>query len=140
MKTLSSPFQALLSTLGLSLLLALTLVVSSVWAKTDIRHVTPTEAAQLLAEDPAIQILDVRTGWEYKRGHLEGAVNENYYSFSFKKNLHKLDKDVTWIVHCKTGVRSGKTLPIMEELGFKQVIHMDGGIDAWRAASLPEVK
>ena len=48
-----------------------------------------------------------------------------------------LDKETTWLVHCKSGVRSGKTLPLMKKLGFKSIIHMDGGINDWRAAELP---
>lgn len=131
-----------------ALLLSLTLAVSSLWAQDqkdaaasfDVRHVNASEASEVLNADPDIRVLDVRTGWEYGRGHLDGAVNVNYYSLSFRKNLDKLDKDVTWLVHCKTGVRSGKTLPIMQELGFKHVVHMDGGIDSWREAGLPTVK
>ena len=103
-------------------------------------HVTAVEAAQLLAQKPNIKVLDVRTGFEYKRGHIEGAVQINYYSFSFKDKLSTLDKETTWLVHCKSGVRSGKTLSLMKELGFKSIIHMDDGINGWRAAKLPETK
>ena len=103
-------------------------------------HVTAVEAAQLLAQKPNIKVLDVRTGFEYKRGHIEGAVQINYYSFSFKDKLSTLDKEITWLVHCKSGVRSGKTLSLMKELGFKSIIHMDDGINGWRAAKLPETK
>ena len=100
-------------------------------------HVTASEAAQLLEEKPNIKVLDVRTGFEYNRGHIQDAVQINYYSFSFKEKLSMLDKETTWLVHCKSGVRSGKTLPLMKKLGFTSIIHMDGGINDWRAAELP---
>ena len=103
-------------------------------------HVTASEAAQLLEEKPNIKVLDVRTGFEYNRGHIQDAVQINYYSFSFEKKLSMLDKETTWLVHCKSGVRSGKTLPLMKKLGFKSIIHMDDGINGWRAAKLPEMK
>ena len=103
-------------------------------------HVTAVEAAQLLDEKPDIKVLDVRTGFEYKRGHIEGAVQINYYFFGFEKKLSALDKETTWLVHCKSGVRSGNTLPLMKKLGFKSIIHMDDGINGWRAAKLPETK
>ena len=99
-------------------------------------HVTPVEAAQLIDQNVEIKVLDVRTGWEYKRGHVEGAENLNYYSFGFKKALNMLDKKTIWLIHCKSGVRSGRTIPIMKEAGFESIIHMDGGFDAWKEAGL----
>ena len=102
-----------------------------------VRHVNAEQAAAILKQDPSVHILDVRTGLEYKFGHIEGAENINYYGFSFKKKLAKLDKNVTWLVHCKVGVRSGKTLPLMKEAGLTSIIHLDGGIDAWKDAGLP---
>jgi len=101
-----------------------------------VRHVNAVEAAQILKHNPNVKILDVRTGWEYNRGHLKDAVNLNYYSLSFKKSLRKLDKKTIWLIHCKTGVRSGRTIPLMKEAGFENIIHMDGGIDSWREAGL----
>ena len=85
-------------------------------------------------------MLDVRTGFEYNRGHLLDATNINYYSFSFEKQLDKLDKNTTWLVHCRTGVRSGKSLPIMKSLGFESIIHLDGGIVAWTDDGQPVQK
>lgn len=103
-------------------------------------HVSATEAAQLLKERQNINVLDVRTGFEYNRGHIEGAVHINYYSFDFKEKLSALDKDTTWLVHCKSGVRSGKTLPLMKKTGFTSIIHLDGGINSWRDAELPTTR
>jgi len=104
--------------------------------KNGVLHVSPAEAAQLIEQNTDIKVLDVRTGWEYKRGHVKGAENINYYSFSFKKSLNKLDKNTIWLIHCKSGVRSGRSIPIMQEAGFQSIIHMDGGFDAWREAGL----
>ena len=101
-----------------------------------VRHVTAAEAAEILQKHPSVKVLDVRTGIEYNRGHITDAVNLNYYSFSFKKNLEQLDKNTTWLVHCRTGVRSGKSLPIMKALGFTSIIHLDGGTSAWTKAGL----
>jgi len=104
--------------------------------KNGVRHVDANEAAQILAHNADVKVLDVRTGWEYKRGHIKDAVNLNYYAFSFKKNLEKLDKKTIWLVHCKSGVRSGRTIPLMQEAGFENIIHMDGGFDDWRRSGL----
>lgn len=105
-----------------------------------VRHVNATEAAEILQKYPSVRVLDVRTGPEFNRGHISAATNINYYSFSFKKKLEKLDKSVTWLVHCRSGVRSGKSLPILKSLGFESIIHLDGGIVAWRKDGLPTQK
>lgn len=102
-----------------------------------VRHVSATEAAEILKKYPSVKILDVRTGIEYNRGHISDATNINYYSFSFKEKLAKLDKNITWLVHCRSGVRSGKSLPILKSLGFSSIIHLDGGTSAWTKSGLP---
>ena len=109
-------------------------------AELKVRDVSAAEAAALLSENPDIGILDVRTGFEFNRGHLEGAVNLNYYSRKFKSQLDELDKEKTWLVHCRSGVRSSKTLPIMKRAGFTNVIHLNAGILDWLRADLPVVK
>ena len=106
----------------------------------NVRDVSAVEAAELLKSDPDIKVLDVRTGFEFNRGHIENAVNFNYYSRKFKDNLDTLDKNITWLVHCRTGVRSGKTLPLMKAAGFTNIIHMQDGIVDWTKSGLPVVK
>jgi len=102
-----------------------------------VRHVNAAEAKQVLDSDTDIVVLDVRTPVEFKLGQLEDAININYYSFSFKNQLSKLDREKTYLIHCHTGVRSGRTIPIMLAAGFKNIIHMDGGFKSWKDQGLP---
>ena len=109
-------------------------------AELEIRDVNATEAAELLKNNPKIKVLDVRTGFEFNRGHLKDAINLNYYSRKFEDKLNELDKNTTWLVHCRSGVRSGKTMPLMKAAGFTSVIHLVDGILDWKNAGLPLVK
>jgi len=102
-----------------------------------IQNVTVNAAAELIDQNPDIVILDVRTPVEYWYSHIENAVNINYYSFSFNSQLRQLDRNKTYIVHCHSGVRSGNTLPLMQEAGFNKIYHMNGGFSAWKSADLP---
>ena len=124
-------------TVGLYICLLFSCVVN---AELEVQDVSATEAAELLKNNPEIRVLDVRTGFEFNRGHLKDAVNINYYSWSFEKQLAELDKNVTWLLHCRTGVRSSKTLPLMKAAGFTSVIHLTDGIVDWFDAGLPVVK
>jgi rhodanese-related sulfurtransferase len=79
-------------------------------------------------------LLDVRTPEEFASGHLDGAVNVDFYSADFATSLAALDRDDRFLVYCRTGNRSGSTLELMEQLGFQDVHHLDGGIVSWSTA------
>ena len=98
------------------------------------RHVNAIEAAEILKKYSSVQVLDVRTANEYSQGQISNAVDVDYYSSSFEHQLDQLDKNTTWLIHCRTGVRSGNSLSIMQSLGFTSIIHLNGGISAWTQA------
>jgi len=102
--------------------------------------VSADDAAAVLADAPDdLVILDVRTPEEYAEGHLEGAVLVDFYDADFADQLAELDPDVPYLVYCRSGNRSGQTLPIMEQLQFGSASDIDGGIIAWADAGLPIV-
>ncbi len=108
-----------------------------------IEDVTPGEAYALIQENRGNKdfiIIDVRTPEEYADGHIEKAVNLDYYSETFRSELDKLDKSKTYLVYCRSGRRSAGALDMMKELGFDKVYNMAGGILEWEAAGLPVVK
>jgi len=97
-----------------------------------VKHVEALEARTLLASNPDIQVLDVRTKGEYKRGHIDGAIRNNYFSFNFKQRLRELDLNTPYLVHCKSGHRSSGAVKVMRKEGFTNIYHLDGGYDAWK--------
>jgi rhodanese-related sulfurtransferase len=108
-----------------------------------IKNITPDEALVLIEknkDNSNLVILDVRTDKEFKGGHIENAINLDFYSETFTDDLNKLDKDKIYITHCQAGGRSAKTLEIMEDLGFIEVYNMEGGIAEWKKKGLPTVK
>lgn len=74
-------------------------------------------------------ILDVRTQREFDYGHLENAIFVDIYQKSFKEEINKLDKEKTYYVYCKTGIRSRSAVNYMLQSGFKKVCNLDGGIN-----------
>lgn len=85
-------------------------------------------------------VLDIRTPQEFQDGHIEGAVNVDYYSPTFVAYLEKLDKAKTYFVYCRVGRRSAEAIRVMTQKGFKNIYKTSGDIVAWRAAGLPLVK
>jgi len=78
-------------------------------------------------------LLDVRTPEEYGFGHLDGALNINWYDTDFKDSVSTLDHSKTVYVYCKAGGRSAKAAAAMREMGFKNVVNLLGGYDAFIA-------
>ncbi|KAF2956924.1 rhodanese-like domain-containing protein [Marinitoga sp. 38H-ov] len=112
------------------------LVINFFIPKQEFQNISPKEAYDLILKEDVI-ILDVRTPGEFNSGHIVNAINIDYYNSSFKSELSKLDKNKTYIIYCRSGNRSGKTLDIMKELGFKNVYNISGGILSWNSYNLP---
>lgn len=92
--------------------------------------VSPGDAA-VLAEDPEITVVDVRTPEEFADGHVDGAVLIDFYDDDFAEQLAELDPDGTYLLYCRSGNRSGQATAIMTELGYDRVYDLDGGVIAW---------
>lgn len=109
----------------------------------DGRLLDPAEAAEFLRQhrdDPAFIILDVRTEGEFRQGHIEGATLLDYHAQDFRNRFAQLDRDAIVFMYCRSGNRSSHVLNMADELGFKAVYDLRGGILAWNAAGLPLAK
>lgn len=82
-------------------------------------------------------ILDIRTPEEFASGRIANSQNIDFYAADFKNNLEKLDKDKEYKIYCNSGNRSESAKKIMEEMGFKNVVELRGGIQAWMSNGLP---
>ena len=100
------------------------------------------EAFELIQSNqgnPDFVIVDIRTPEEFNEGHIEGAVNVDFYAETFREDLDKFDKSKTYFIYCRSGNRSGRAMPIMKDLGFKEVYNLSVGIKEWVAEGLPVV-
>ena len=108
-----------------------------------IENITPKDAYKLIEkhkDNENFIILDVRTPGEFKQGYIKNAKNIDYYSETFRDELNKLDKDKTYLIYCRSGNRSGRTLRVMQELDYSTVYNITGGILQWYAEGLPITK
>ncbi|MEM9838845.1 MAG: rhodanese-like domain-containing protein [Pseudomonadota bacterium] len=105
--------------------------------KNGVVHVDAKEAAELLEARDDVIVLDVRTLGEFEKARIEGATQIDFRSSEFKSKAAKLDPNATYLVHCRSGGRSGRSLSVLKELGLENLYHLDGGLLGWEAASLP---
>lgn len=107
---------------------------------TQVKHVEAPQAAELLSKDTEVIVLDIRTPKEFKAGHIKGAKNIDFYEDDFAEQIGKLDRSKTYLVHCASGGRSGKSLELFEKLDFVTIYHLDGGFKGWEKAGKPVEK
>ena len=77
------------------------------------------------------QVIDVRTPEEYALGYIEGAILIDYKAADFHASISALNKNVTYLIYCRSGNRSGKASIIMDSLGFKKIYDLKGGYMNW---------
>ena len=126
---------------SLCLLLILFLVQTfSVAGEGILKTISPEEASDLITKhknNTDFIILDMRTPREFKSGHIEKAILLDYYSKTYTDKLKRLDKTKTYLMYCRSGNRSGKTLNLIRDMGFSRVYNMDKGIKGWRSKGFP---
>ena len=82
-------------------------------------------------QDTDYILVDVRTAEEYESGHIQDAVNFDFYSQSFQKEILSLDKSASIVLYCRTQNRSKKTANYLKENGYKEITILEGGITSW---------
>lgn len=123
--------------------LSIMLVFSAGCRTQDERLLEPAAAVDLMSRNrnnPDFVILDVRTPGEFRQGFIEGAVLLDYYASDFRERFAQLDRDATIFMYCRSGNRSSHVLRMADELGFRRVYDLRGGILAWKEAGLPLVR
>ncbi|WP_299363578.1 rhodanese-like domain-containing protein [Winogradskyella sp.] len=79
-----------------------------------------------------IQLIDVRTSREYNSGHIEKAVNIDFFNrLTFVDALKKLDKSRPVFLYCHSGNRSQKAAKMILEMGFQEIYDLRGGYSSW---------
>jgi rhodanese-related sulfurtransferase len=84
-----------------------------------------------------VQILDVREGWEWDAGHIEGAVHIPLNEL-LSGRMENIDKDRPVVAVCKTGNRSEVAALMLRARGY-QAHNLEGGVEDWSGESLPLV-
>lgn len=74
-------------------------------------------------------IVDVRSRREFREGHINGALNIPLPEI--KRNIEKYvsNKEKKILVCCSSGIRSKKAIEIMENLGYKELYNLKGGLE-----------
>ncbi|MGG2016605.1 rhodanese-like domain-containing protein [Bacillus sp. S10(2024)] len=75
------------------------------------------------------QLIDVRTRGEFRGNHIPGFRNMPLNELIQQAN--SLDKNKEVIVICQSGMRSKQAAKILKKMGFKHIVNVSGGMNAW---------
>jgi len=79
-----------------------------------------------------VQLVDVRTSSEYNGGHINKAINIDFFNAqNFQKQFEKLDKTKPVYLYCRSGARSQKAARKLSGMGFTEIIDLKGGYSSW---------
>lgn len=89
-------------------------------------------------QDPAVDIIDVRTPEEYTAGHIAGVRNVPLAELGSHMNEFA-DKKAVY-VHCQGGVRSKQAVDMLDAIGTEtEFVNVEGGLNACIAAGFDTV-
>jgi hydroxyacylglutathione hydrolase len=83
----------------------------------------------------SLQIVDVRSPGEWKRGHVPGA--SHIFLPELRKRIGELDHARATAVYCGSGYRASIATSILKPEGFDQLWNVPGSWEAWKKAGFP---
>lgn len=91
--------------------------------------IDPRTLKRMMDQKKALVLLDVRDEWEYRTVHLERALWIPLVELP--RRIRELNPYVEIVVYCHRGMRSLDATYLLQQLGFKRVRSLVGGIDRW---------
>jgi adenylyltransferase/sulfurtransferase len=100
--------------------------------------ITVKQLKEWLDGEEKIQLIDVREPNEYEIVNIPGATLIPKGEFLMGTALEKLDPARRIVLHCKSGARSAEALAVVHAAGYKDAVHVGGGVLAWVNQIEPE--
>jgi rhodanese-related sulfurtransferase len=64
----------------------------------------------------------------------------DFYSKTFSEEINRLDKGKAYLIYCRSGNRSTRSLELFQKLKFQKIYHLSSGINGWKSEGLPVVE
>lgn len=111
-------------------------------AKSCIQECSPDELQAKMESGEDMLLVDVRESSEHEQGHLPAArliprgILEAAADPAYPKHVPELAnaRDRQVVVYCATGGRSAMAAAVLQMMGFKNVISLNGGFTEWAKA------
>lgn len=102
--------------------------------KSQLQTIDPITLDRLLTRQQAT-LFDVREAGEHATEHIAGSVSLPLSTLD--PVAINLPADRSIVLYCQSGRRSAQAARKLFEAGWSEVIHLEGGLNAWKAAAYP---
>jgi rhodanese-related sulfurtransferase len=109
-------------------------------AKSRVRETNVDEVKKRLDRRDKFILVDVREESEYAKDHLPGAIHLGKGVIERDIEARVPELNVEMILYCGGGFRSALAADNLQNMGYTNVISMDGGIRDWREKGYPLTK
>jgi rhodanese-related sulfurtransferase len=96
--------------------------------------IDPELLLKWIAEDPGLQVIDVREPYERDAGHIEGSLHIELQQLTSLAST--IDRDHPVVFYCRVGARSQMAAQAFRVAGF-EAHSMSGGLQRWAAEGRP---
>ncbi len=93
--------------------------------------ITALELKEMIDTGKDFALIDVREPNEYEIVSIPGAVLIPKDRILSGEALSEIPQDKPVVLHCKSGVRSAEALAVLHQAGFRDAVHVGGGVLAW---------
>ena len=100
----------------------------------------PDELVRRLAKGSAPAVVDVRTGFEFRRGHIPGALHAPTWQILLGLAPLPADRQAELVVLCELGPRAMVARGLLAARGYRNATLLDGHMAGWRRAGHPVIK
>jgi rhodanese-related sulfurtransferase len=97
-------------------------------------EVSPQRVAEMLRDDPAVQLIDVREPYEHEAGHIAEARHIELERLASRAET--IDRERPVVFQCRIGARSAMAAQAFRAAGY-EAYSMEGGLTKWAEAGLP---
>jgi rhodanese-related sulfurtransferase len=104
------------------------------------KTISPHKLQQLLSSQAAPVIVDVRSGLEYKNGHIPGAVHLPFWSAAFRHEKIGAFPQTPLVLTCLHGPRAKLARYFLSRASFQNIRLLDGHMVAWKRLNMPLTK
>ena len=106
-------------------------------AKGRVREVSVQDVKSLLDKGESLHLVDVREDNEWAKGHLPGAKHLGKGIIERDVENAIPDRGSRIVLYCGGGFRSALAADNLQNMGYENVLSMDGGYSGWENAGLP---
>src|SRR5262249_12134358 len=100
----------------------------------------PAELRKRLDSGEPLALIDVRDPDEYRDGFIEPATNISRGFLEFRIGAAAPEPSTPIVLYCQTGLRSMLAAKALRDLGYQNVINLQGGFQRWAQSGPPVVK